>query len=101
MDLTKDGRTGVTTIARLWAAGADLDEADVSVQVNGGPRQEIATRAWANSTARSLSYSELGALVPDLDALTELASGARHVVCVLRPPGWGQSTHNNSMLIME
>jgi predicted ATPase len=66
VDMTEDGQPGVTTIARAWAAGADLDEADVSVQANGGPPEEIAAKGWARPLELYrpfLSYSELGALV--------------------------------------
>ncbi len=65
VDLTEDGQAGLTTIARRWAADADLDEADVSVQVNGS-REEFAARGWAKPLELYrpfLSYSELGALV--------------------------------------
>lgn len=62
--MTEDGQSGVTTIAR--AAGADLDEAEVSVQANGGPPRVIGAKGWAKPLELYrpfLSYSELGALV--------------------------------------
>jgi energy-coupling factor transporter ATP-binding protein EcfA2 len=66
IDLTEDGQPGLTTITRQWAADADLDEADVSVQANGGPPQDMAAKGWARPLELYrpfLSYSELGALV--------------------------------------
>jgi predicted ATPase len=66
VEMTEDGQPGITTIARQWAADADLDEADAFVHANGGPPEQIAAKGWSKPLELYrpfLSYSELGALV--------------------------------------
>lgn len=66
VDLTEDGKHGMTTVAMRWTAEAELDEADVYVVADGGTRRSIAQQGWMRPMELYrpfLSYSELGALV--------------------------------------
>jgi recombinational DNA repair ATPase RecF len=66
VEMTEDGQPGTTTVAMRWAAGADLDDADVFFAVGDSPRQPLAAKGWTKSLELYrpfLSYSELGALV--------------------------------------
>lgn len=66
VDLTEDGKRGASTLAMQWSEGADLGEADVFIQANGGGRHRLAEKGWSKPLELYrpfLSYSELGALV--------------------------------------